>query len=55
MREEIRERRESERINFFKKGNSSLEETSSMKKKYIYFFKNSYLLKGTCLLKRRVP
>ena len=33
----MRERREGERINFFKKGNSSFEETSSMKKIYIFF------------------
>ena len=41
-REEIGERREGERINFLKKGNSSLEETSSMKKKIIFFLKNIY-------------
>ena len=41
-KEEIGERREGERINFLKKGNSSLEETSSMKKKIIFFKKNIY-------------
>ena len=33
-REEIGERRKGERVKFFKKANSSLEETSSMKENY---------------------
>ena len=46
MREERGDRREGERVKFFKKGNSSLEETSSMKKKiYIIFKKLSNFLK----------
>ena len=38
-REEIGERREGEPIKFFKKGNSSLQETSSMKKNIYIFLK----------------
>ena len=38
-REERGDRREGERVKFFKKGNSSLEETSSMKKNIYIIFK----------------